>query len=107
LDTESLDVLLQGVAPSTASSFDAAAVAFEEGNDHPVENLLYVLDPSAFSIQQTPGIDGLVNAAGGYLVPEDHLGFLATSIDFFMATPTGVDYLFGPVGELLLLSPPF
>jgi hypothetical protein len=44
--------------------------------------------------------------AGGYLVPDDALGYLATDLDFFLLSPTGLDpALLGPVLDTLLGFP--
>lgn len=105
-DNLSLDTQLYDQNPGDAASFATSAATFEAGNDHAIEDIVNALDPSAFSTQVTDGITGTL-AGGGYLVPEDSLGYLATGLDYFLLTPTGLDYLLSPVAELLLGSPPF
>jgi hypothetical protein len=107
-DNESLDVQLYDQNPGDAASFDQGAITFEQSAfDHPLEDLIYAIDPSAYSLQATDGITGTINAAGDYLVPEDSLAYLGTSLDYFLLTPTGLSDLLTPVIEVLLGSPPF
>jgi hypothetical protein len=101
LDTELFDQ-----NPGDAAAFGTAAASFEEGSSHAVENLINAIDPSAFSDQTTTGIVGTLEG-GAYLVPEDTLGYLATSLDYFLLTPTGLGDLLTPVIDILLGSPPF
>jgi hypothetical protein len=77
------------------------------GTDHALEQLVYALDSSAFVTQSTEGVAGYLTAAsgdaGGYLVPDDFLGYLATDLDFFLLSPTGLDPgLLGPIIDTLL-----
>jgi hypothetical protein len=107
-DNESLDVQLYDQNAGDAASFDQGAITFEQSAfDHPLENLLYDIDPSAYSLQTTDGITGTVNEAGAYLVPEDALAYDFTSLDYFLLTPTGLSDLLTPVIDVLLGSPPF
>jgi hypothetical protein len=78
------------------------------GTDHGIEQLVFALDPSSFALQSTSGIDGYLTGvdAGSYLVPDDSLGFLATDLDFFLLSPTGLDPgLLGPILDTLLGFP--
>jgi hypothetical protein len=87
----------------SAGSFSTDVIAFEDGADHPITDLIYALDPSAFQFQDTPGIDAAGESFGGaYLVPDDFLGYLATSLDYFTLNPTGLDYALGPLIDILL-----
>jgi hypothetical protein len=85
------------------------AIQFEQtAGDHGLEQLIYALDPSAYALQSTPGIDGyLIGAnAGDYLVPDDTLGYLGTELDAFLLSPLGLDpALLGPVLDTLLGFP--
>jgi hypothetical protein len=94
--------------PGTAAAFDQAVDTFQSSDAHGVADLIYAIDPSAFTLQSDPDIIGTVNAAGQFLVPDDFLGYLATDLDFFLLNPTGLDpLLLAPVIETLLGSPPF
>ena len=96
-----------------AKAFDTAVDLFEHtGTDHGVTQLIAALDPHAFVVQFDPDISGYLTAAygagdaGGYLVPDDFLGYLATDLDFFLLNPTGLDPgLLGPVIDTLLGFP--
>ncbi len=51
-------------------------------------------------IQHDADIIGTVaGSGGGFLVPDDFLGYLATDLDYFLLTPTGLDPL--ALGESL------
>jgi hypothetical protein len=79
------------------------------GSDHGLEQLIFAIDPSAYAVQSTTGIDGYLTGAdaGDYLVPDNALGFLGTDLDFFLLTPTGLDPgLLGPLIDTLLGFPP-
>jgi hypothetical protein len=95
--------------PGAATSFDTAVDLFEStGTDHGVTQLINALDPSAFQVQFDPDIAGYLTGAnaGGYLVPDDALGYLATDLDFFLLSPTGLDpALLGPILDTLLGFP--
>jgi hypothetical protein len=105
-DNASLDTQLFAAHPGDAVAFDQYVGTFESNNDHAVANLINALDPSAFVTQHDPDIDGTL-LGGGYLVPDDSLGYLATELDAFLLNPTGLGFLLSPVIEILLGSPPF
>ena len=105
-DDASLDTQLFDQNPGDAASFDQYVDTFESNNDHAVANLINSVDPSAFVTQHDPDIDGTL-LGGGYLVPDDSLGYLATELDAFLLNPTGLGFLLSPVIEILLGSPPF
>jgi hypothetical protein len=107
LDNAQLDTQLFLQDPTTAVSFDHAVDAFESSNVHGVADLINAVDPSAFTVQYDPDIAGTFDAMGGYLVPDDTLGYLAQSLDFFLLDPTGLGFLLTPVIEVLAGSPPF
>ncbi len=93
--------------PTSALSFDHAVDTFESSNAHALADLIHALDPSAFAVQYDPDITGTFDLMGGYLVPDDALGYLARSVDFFLLDPTGLGFLLSPVIEILAGSPPF
>jgi hypothetical protein len=109
----SYDTQLFDNNPGAAAAFDTAVDTFQStGTEHGITQLISALDPHAFVVQFDPDIAGyLTNAfgagdAGGYLVPDDFLGYLATDLDFFLLNPTGLDPLvLGPVIETLLGFP--
>jgi len=102
-----LDTNLAISNPSGDLTFMNDVAAFEAAPfEHGVENLINAIDPSAFSDQVTTGITGTLSD-GGYLVPENFLGYLATDLDYFALNPTRLDYLLGPVIDLLLGSRSF
>jgi hypothetical protein len=105
-DNAALDAELLAQNPGDATAFDISVDQFEANNDHAIENIIYAIDPSAYVHQIDPDIVGTFSD-GSYLVPDDALGYLGTSLDYFLLTPTGLDYLLSPVAELLLGSPPF
>jgi hypothetical protein len=96
--------------PGLAGSFDTAVDSFQStGTEHGLQQLIYALDPSAFVVQHDPDITGYLTIgsdAGGYLVPDDFLGYLATDLDFFALNPLGLDpLLLGPIIDTLLGFP--
>jgi hypothetical protein len=96
-------------SPGSAAAFDTAVDSFQSvGTEHGITQLINALDPSAFVVQFDPDITGYLTGvdAGGYLVPDDFLGYLATDLDFFLLNPTGLDpLLLGPLIETLLGFP--
>jgi hypothetical protein len=105
-----LDSELFSQSPGNAAAFDTAVDLFQStGTDHGVTQLINALDPSAFQVQYDPDITGYLTGASdlhGYLVPDDFLGYLATDLDFFLLSPTGLDpALLGPVLDTLLGFP--
>lgn len=108
-DNASLDTQLFDNNPGGAAAFDASVDNFQSSPfDHGLQSLIYALDPSSFVIQHDADIIGTVlNTDGGYLVPDNFLGYLATDLDYFLLTPTGLDpLLLGAVIDTLLGSPP-
>jgi len=98
--------------PGAETTLTNDASLFEAtGGDHGLEQLIYALDPSSYVVQFTPGIDGYLTGAldnGGYLVPDDFLGYVGTEADAFLLTPLGLDpALLGPLIDTLLGSPSF
>jgi hypothetical protein len=106
VDDASLDVQLADENSGDAAAFSQSVATFEAGDDHPIENLIYAIDPSAYQFQDSPDIVGTFTP-GDYLVPDDTLGYIGTELDFFLLNSTGLDYLLSPVVEVLLGSPPF
>src|ERR1700730_2490186 len=106
MDNASLDAQLFDQNPGQAASFDQYVDTFESNNDHAIANLINALDPQAFVTQHDADITGTL-LGGGYLVPDDSLGYLATELDAFLLNPTGLGFLLSPVIEVLLGSPPF
>jgi hypothetical protein len=94
----------------TTLSNDAALFEATAG-DHGLESLIHAIDPSAYVVQFTPGIDGTLTTAGdvgGYLVPDDFLGYVGTELDAFLLSPLGLDpALLGPLLDAILGSPAF
>ncbi len=96
-----------------AQAFDTAVDSFQHvGTEHAIAQLVDSIDHNAFVVQFDPDITGYLTDAfgagdaGGYLVPDDFLGYLATDLDFFLLNPTGLDPLvLGPVIETLLGFP--
>jgi hypothetical protein len=108
-DNASLDTQLFDNNPGGAAAFDASVDNFQSSPfDHGLQSLIFALDPSSFVIQHDADIIGTVlNTDGGYLVPDNFLGYLATDLDYFLLTPTGLDpLLLGAVIDTLLGSPP-
>jgi hypothetical protein len=105
-DDASLDSQLFSMNPGDATAFDTAVNTFEANNDHPIADLINALDPSAYVTQFDPDTVGTL-ASGGYLVPDDFLGYLGTELDFFLLDPTGLGFILSPVVEILAGSPPF
>jgi hypothetical protein len=103
------DANLTPTNPGAETALTNSADLFQStGTDHGLEQLVFALDPSSFALQTTPGIDGYLTGvdAGSYLVPDDSLGFLATDLDFFLLSPTGLDPgLLGPIIDTLLGFP--
>lgn len=99
--------------PTGAAAFDVGVDAFEHsGTSHALTQTIFALDPSAFVVQHDPDIAGYLTdaagagAAGGYLVPTDFLGYVATDLDAFLLNPTGLGpLLLGPLLDLLLGFP--
>jgi hypothetical protein len=94
---------------NNAASLDTLVDSFENtGTAHPLEQLFFGLDPSAYQVQFDPDIDGYLSGvnAGGYLVPDDFLGYLGTTLDADLLNPTGLGpLLLGPLIDLLLGFP--
>jgi len=92
-----------------AQAVDTLIDSFEStGTAHPLTQLVYGLDPSTFAVQFDPDIDGYLTGAnaGGYLVPTDFLGYVATDLDAYLLNPTGLGpLLLGPLIDLLLGFP--
>jgi hypothetical protein len=108
-DDASLDEQLFLNNPGGAAAFDASVDNFESSPfDHGLQQAIFALDPSAFVVAHDVDIAGTVlNTDGGYLVPDDFLGYLATDLDYFLLTPTGLDpLLLGAIIDTLLGSPP-
>lgn len=106
------DANLTASDPGAETTLTNDASLFEAtGGDHGLEQLIYALDPSAYVVQMTPGIDGYLTGAtdaGGYLVPDDFLGYVGTELDAFLLTPLGLDpALLGPLIDTILGSPTF
>jgi hypothetical protein len=96
---------LETTLTNNADLFEATA------GDHGLEQLINAIDPSSYVVQFTPGIDGTLTTAGdvgGYLVPDDFLGYVGTELDAFLLTPLGLDpALLGPLLDAILGSPGF
>jgi hypothetical protein len=98
----SADSALAASNPGEASAFSTEVATFESNvADNPLVSLVDSLDPSAFEYQTSALVDGGTTA---YLVPDDFLGYLATSLDYFTLNPTGLDYALGPLIDILLGS---
>jgi hypothetical protein len=109
---ETSDANLTASNPGEETTLTNDASLFEAtGGDHGLEQLIYAIDPSSYVVQTTPGIDGFLTGAGdagGYLVPDDFLGYLGTELDAFLLTPLGLDPgLLGPLIDTILGSPSF
>jgi hypothetical protein len=113
-DDASLDTQLFDNSAGNAAAFDSSVDNFQSSPfDHGLQTLINAIDPSAFTVQHDVDITGYLTAAdgagdaGGYLVPDDFLGYLATDLDYFLLTPTGLDPLaLGAIIDTLLGSPP-
>ncbi|HEU0190054.1 MAG TPA: hypothetical protein VFR17_02110 [Mycobacterium sp.] len=107
-DDVSLNEQLFANNPGAATAFDLSVDNFQsQAGDHPITNLINGLDPSAFAIEHDPDIVGTLQG-GGFLVPDDFLGYLAVDLDYFLLTPTALaPALLGPVIDTLAGSPPF
>ena len=106
------DTNLADSNPGAEDTLSTDAALFEAtAGDHGLETLIHAIDPSAYVVQFTPGIDGTLSTAGdvgGYLVPDDFLGYLGTELDAFLLTPLGLDpALLGPLLDAILGSPAF
>ena len=105
------DANLTASNPGLETTLTNDAVLFEDtGGDHGLESLIHALDPSSYVVQFTPGIDGTLTGvdAGGYLVPDDFLGYVGTELDAFLLTPLGLDpALLGPLLDAILGNPGF
>ena len=92
-----------------AQAFDTLVDSFENtGTAHPLEQLFFALDPSAYQAQFDPDIAGYLTGihAGDYLVPDDFLGYLGTTLDADLLNPTGLGpLLLGPLIDVLLGFP--
>ena len=98
----SADAALLASNPGDASAFTIDVATFETNvADSPLTSLVDALDPSAFVYQTSADIGGGLTP---YLVPDDFLGYLATSLDYFTLNPVGLDYALGPVIDILLGS---
>ena len=112
-DNVSLDEQAFLNGPGNAGAFDTAVDTFEStGTAHPLTQAIFALDPSAFAVQHDVDITGYLTAAqgvgdaGGYLVPDDFLGYVATDLDAFLLNPTGLGpLLLGPLIDVLLGFP--
>ena len=99
--------------PGNAAALDTLVDRFEEaGTAHPLEQLFWGLDPSTYVVQHDPDIVGYLTAAnglgdaGGYLVPDDFLGYLGTTLDADLLNPTGLGpLLLGPLIDFLVGFP--
>jgi hypothetical protein len=104
-----LDTNADLASPTNYTIFDNDVSAFEASPfEHGLEQLVNAIDPSAF-YEQTGGLiagDVGTLAGGAYLVPDDALGYLATSLDYGLLTPTGLDYILTPLIDVLLGSSP-
>jgi hypothetical protein len=105
------DTTLFDSSPGNAAAFSTDASAFESAvtgsGDHGLEQLIYALDPSAYTVNVDPDITGYMSG-GGYLVPDDSLGYLGTELDLFLLSPLGLDpALLSPVLDTLLGFPSF
>jgi hypothetical protein len=92
--------------PVYATAFDISAPQYEANGFDPLTIVINAIDPSAFVEQHTDGITGTL-ADGGYLVPEDFLGYLATGLDYFLLNSTGLGAGLAPIVEILLGAPSF
>jgi hypothetical protein len=112
-DNLALDTAAFQSNPGNAAAFDTLVDSFENsGTAHPLEQLFFGIDPSAFAVQHDVDITGYLTAAqgagdaGGYLVPDDFLGYLATDLDAYLLNPTGLGpLLLGPLIDVLLGFP--
>jgi hypothetical protein len=95
----SLDASLSDSNPGTAGSFYDDVVQFQESQDHPFADLVNLIDPSGFTTQTFDDITGNATDDGGYLVPTDFFGFLATGTDYAL-TGTGLTFLLDPAVNL-------
>ncbi|MGB6206435.1 hypothetical protein [Mycobacterium sp.] len=108
-DNVALDQAMFASNPGNATAVDILGDSFENsGTAHPLEQLFFGLDPSAYQVQFDPDITGYLTGAnaGGYLVPDDFLGYLGTTLDADLLNPTGLGpLLLGPLIDVLLGFP--
>lgn len=109
-DNVSLDQAAVESNPGNAAAFDTLVDSFEStGTAHPLTMLIDSLDPNAFQVQFDPDFTGYLTGPldfGGYLVPDDFLGYTAVDLDAFLLNPTGLGpLLLGPLIDLLLGFP--
>jgi hypothetical protein len=98
----SADTSLADMSSGNAAAFSTEVATFETNvADNPLVSLVDSLDPNAFVYQTSALVDA---GTTPYLVPDDFLGYLATSLDYFTLNPTGLDYALGPVIDILLGS---
>jgi hypothetical protein len=90
-----LDHSLDSSDPGTAGTFYADAAEFQASDDHPFADLFNIFDPGGFTTQTFSDIAGNATDDGGYLVPTDAFGFLATGLDYAL-TGTGITFLLDP-----------
>ncbi|MGA8547336.1 MAG: hypothetical protein WB785_19045 [Mycobacterium sp.] len=105
-DNVALDQSMFESNPGNAAAVDTLVDNFEaSGTAHPLEQLFFGLDPSAYVTQVDPDIAGYL-PGGGYLVPDDFLGYLGTTLDADLLNPTGLGpLLLGPLIDVLLGFP--
>jgi hypothetical protein len=103
-----LDINAATADPTSYAVFVNDVHAFEAAPfEHGLENLVNAIDPSAFYEQTTAGVVGTIAESGGaYLAPDDFLGYLSTSLDYGLLTPTGLNFVLTPLIDILLGEPP-
>ncbi len=103
-----LDINAATADPTSYAVFVNDVHAFEAAPfEHGLENLVNAIDPSAFYEQTTAGVVGTIADSGGaYLAPDDFLGYLSTSLDYGLLTPTGLNFVLTPLIDILLGEPP-
>jgi hypothetical protein len=113
-DNVALDQAMFQSDPGNALAFDTLVDRFEEaGTAHPLEQLFFAIDHSAYVTQFDPDINGYLPGAvdavtglHGYLVPDDFIGYLGTVLDADLLNPTGLGpLLLGPLIDVLLGFP--
>jgi hypothetical protein len=98
-----LDFDLYNSHQTLAENFYNDVAEFENTEDHPFADLVNLLDPNAFTTQTFGTGDDAITGTldgGGYLIPTDGFGYLATDLDFAL-TGTGLTYFLNPVIDLL------
>jgi hypothetical protein len=114
-ENQGLNVQLATENMTSAASFSHSVELFEEGNTHPLENLINALDPSAYYNQVDAGVDGTISDSsatiGGdvlnaHLVPDDFLGYTGTLLDYGLLNPTGLGFALEPLIDFLVGAPP-